>query len=460
MNKISSINDISNPYYKGINNTTADKLSPEQHDKFQISGELSQFPTFEPVTNTNCKIKDFYNSRDYNKLILNIGIMPLPSPVSPVISGIIQKDFFDGRVGKRLINLNVIHINDLHGIYSPQKDLVNKPDGTPIGGLAYISTKINEYRSKNSDGTIVLDAGDIFDGTFVSYKSGGDIISLPYNKIGFDAITIGNHDFIWGLDKLAAFAAKTGAPFLSANMLDVSNNAALKDVKPYIEKEIKGIKVGILGITTPSAEYSDTGGNVMFRGAFETVKRYLPELKKRNNIVIVLSHLGIEEDRKLASEFQDIDIIVGGHSHHLLPKGERVGSTLIAQAGSRGKFIGNISLGIDPDTKKVINTNVVTEMVDTSKIKPDNDISDIISKIEKVYEKEAFEKIGFANEPLEFNEKASVKFANFVMGTSSGEAKFAWKDSAGNILRTLSNLRSSNGVFLLIIRSAFKPDKG
>lgn len=344
-----------------------------------------------------------------NKPNIGLDLIAFNSPLSPIISNALNVEFWGGDVGKRVLRLDIVHTNDAHGAFRPVTDIDIKPDASKVGGLAYRATVINEIRKKNPGGVIVLDAGDIFEGELISTLSRGDVMSKPLNIIGYDGYVLGNHDFSWGNELLLEFIAKFGAPCLSANLKQLSETKSFQAVSPFIEKDIKGVKVAVLGISDTSGKYSKTKG-IDFEDPVETAKKYLPELRKRNDIVIVLSHLGIETEREFAmlsekGELPHIDVIVGGHSHTLLPEGEKIGNTIIVQAGANGKYVGDISLDIDPKTHKILNSKITTTLVDPSKIKPNAVIEDIINEIEKRFEKDAKEKIGEVDVALPYKPK-------------------------------------------------------
>ena len=107
-----------------------------------------------------------------------------------------------------------------------------------------------------------------------------------------------------------------------------------------------------------------------FKESAETVRKYIPEVKKQADIIVVNSHLGLKEDEKLAQEVKGIDVIVGGHSHSELKDGKKVGDTIIVQAGTKGEVLGKLDLEVDPKTKKINGYKAQLIPVRASEVKP------------------------------------------------------------------------------------------
>ncbi len=221
---------------------------------------------------------------------------------------------------------------------------------------------------------LVLSAGDLFSGNpeVDKYKERGYPMIELMNEVGYACSTLGNHDFDYGQAQLKKLSGEAHFPFLCANA-DFSHSE-LKDVaKPYVIKDVKGLKVAILGLI----ENSDDGHpstlpenieGISFSDGINVAKEY-NYLRDSGNVFLVLSHLGCPEDRKLAMQLSDIDVIVGGHTHTVLPDGEDAGGVLITQTGANlynvgktvlllkdGKVISRKSILIPLDSLTAIDT--------------------------------------------------------------------------------------------------------
>jgi len=256
-------------------------------------------------------------------------------------------------------DITIVYTNDLHGHILPERvrDWSNKTGGYAIF-VSWLKTVRKENDEKNIP-TLLLDAGDIFTGTVEGSITRGKAIVRLMNQADYDAMTLGNHEFDYGFYNLQQLAKAAEFPFLGANVRRKNTNQLLAFSRPYIIKKYDGLKVGIIGVTTaevPSITLARNVGQVIFLDPISTVQTYQKLLRQEGvDLLIVLSHLGLEEDKELARAVPEIDLIIGGHSHDLLVKPMRVGDrdTLICQAGSYGRFAGRLDLQVDPDRDKI-----------------------------------------------------------------------------------------------------------
>ncbi|MDP8237144.1 MAG: 5'-nucleotidase C-terminal domain-containing protein [Candidatus Erginobacter occultus] len=255
--------------------------------------------------------------------------------------------------------ITVIHTNDLHGHILPAR-VEGWSDRT--GGYATFVSWLSGVREKNRAReipTLLLDAGDIYMGTVEgNLTRGGAVIGLM-NRAGYDAMGVGNHEFDYGYFNLYQLAREADFPFLSANILLPGADESPDFIHPYLIKEYDGLKVGIIGVSTPETSVITAAGNVgkiVFHDPADSIRPYGRLLRGEGvDLLVVLSHLGLDGDRALAAAVPDIDLIVGGHSHDLLSQPEKAGPrpTLIVQAGSYGRFAGRLDLKVDTGRKRI-----------------------------------------------------------------------------------------------------------
>jgi 2',3'-cyclic-nucleotide 2'-phosphodiesterase (5'-nucleotidase family) len=234
--------------------------------------------------------------------------------------------------------LSIVHSNDTHA-------RVKEGDGL---GFAKISTIIREAKKINPN-TLVLDAGDTFHGQTIATLNKGESIAQIMNEIGYDAMVPGNHDFNYGYERLAELNGLTNFPILAANVKK-EDGSTLFDA--YFIKEIAGLKVGIFGLATPETTYKTHPDNVKgltFTDPVEAAKETVEALKDQTDLIILLSHLGMDPSSvdtsiKVAEEVEGIDLIIDGHSHTVLEQGKKVGDTLIVSTGEYGKNLGAVDL--------------------------------------------------------------------------------------------------------------------
>lgn len=240
--------------------------------------------------------------------------------------------------------LTIIHTNDFHGHIQQEND---------YAGAARIAAFIKQTRETQS-AVLVLDAGDVISGTPVSTLFEGVPIFQIINEMGYDAITLGNHEFDHGYEQIEKFREIAESPILSANAFG-PNGDLLADA-PYFILNIDDISIGIIGITTDTTpEIVTPVGNegITFEAPLATLKRWVPEVEPKVDLLIVLSHAGYEVDKQLAATIDDIDIIIGGHSHTLLDQPERVNGTWLAQAHRYGTHVGYIKVVVNTRSREL-----------------------------------------------------------------------------------------------------------
>jgi len=194
---------------------------------------------------------------------------------------------------------------------------------------------------------LLLDAGNtLFGNQPLAQQTQGQVIVEAMNLLGYDAMALGSEDFWLGLDVLRQRMEEAEFPILSANAV-ISGTDQLF-ATPYVIKEIKDHKVGIIGLTNQEAA-NTSGRAIIILDPLETIKNLMDEVSKEADIIIVLSHLGTVVDVQMAGEVEGIDLIVGGQSQDVLDPPLWIGESgpVIAQAGYQGQWIGVVRLEID-----------------------------------------------------------------------------------------------------------------
>ncbi|MFH0821175.1 MAG: 5'-nucleotidase C-terminal domain-containing protein [Pseudomonadota bacterium] len=244
--------------------------------------------------------------------------------------------------------ITILHMNDTHGHYSPEKA---RGSDILVGGFARAATLIEsivaENRAKGRE-TLVLHAGDILTGTPLSVIFKGEESVALMNRMGFQAMAIGNHEFDNGYGHLSQKLRPAASfPFLSANITNESG-APVFDTKLVKEYPDAGLRLVVFGLTTPNAPTSTYPRNVTgltFKEPAVAAEHTLRGYGERD-LVVALTHLGVKEDLELAKACPIIDVIVGGHSHTALEEPAKVGKTIIAQAGAYSQHLGRLDLEV------------------------------------------------------------------------------------------------------------------
>ncbi|MFW5630344.1 MAG: 5'-nucleotidase C-terminal domain-containing protein [Acetivibrio ethanolgignens] len=274
--------------------------------------------------------------------------------------------------------ISIIHTNDTHG------RLLDSDERGASWGFAKIATLVKETKAANPN-TLVLDAGDAFQGMPIINISKGKGLIPILEAVGYDAMTMGNHEFDFGLAALQDLEkSMTKIPMVTANIYKTTGGRAFV---PYTIKTVGGVKVGIFGLTTPETTYKshpDNTKGLTFMDPVKSAKSIVKELEAQVDIIICLSHLGTEgEDTsfKVAENVKGIDLIIDGHSHTELPFGViEVNGTMIAQTGEYTKNVGMVELEIAD--KKIVKKSAVL-LADNENVKEDEAVKTLIEKLKK-----------------------------------------------------------------------------
>ncbi|KAJ8110179.1 hypothetical protein ONZ43_g5942 [Nemania bipapillata] len=240
--------------------------------------------------------------------------------------GLAEDSLYSKRATKRFIdesgnyNISFYHINDVHAHldqFSSSGTDCTRPERGCYGGYARVKTVLDETRPDHPD-SLVLNVGDEFQGTLFYTFYGGEKIAETLNQIGFDAMTLGNHEWDGGDDKLGDFLKNLTFPIVSANVF--SDNEKLNStIKPYHIFEEYGM--AIIGVTTETVpSISSPGKGTKFTDVVTAVQDSIDEIKRTTNItrIAAITHIGYEGDKRLARETTGLQLIMGGHSHTLL----------------------------------------------------------------------------------------------------------------------------------------------
>ncbi len=259
--------------------------------------------------------------------------------------------------------LTILHTNDFHARFEPISkydsgcSAEDNAEGKCFGGTARLVTAIADARAR-SNNSILVDGGDQFQGTLFYTYYKGKVAAEMMNKLGYDAMTVGNHEFDDGPEVLRGFMDAVGFPVLMSNA-DYSGEELLagKLLKSTVI-ERGGEKLGLIGLTPEdTGDLASPGPNIVFTDPVASVQAEVDRLTAEGvNKIIVLSHSGYAVDQRVAAETTGVDVIVGGHSNTLLsntsdraagPYPTMVGDTAIVQAYAYGKFLGELNVTFD-----------------------------------------------------------------------------------------------------------------
>jgi 5'-nucleotidase len=239
-------------------------------------------------------------------------------------------------------SLTIVHLNDVYEIFPVPARVGGGYEDR--GGLGYVATVIREARQRGH--VLVLHAGDFLSPSLLSikFKHRGAQMIDAMNAIGVDIATAGNHEFDLGCATLAERIRQSAFRWNVANVaLPDGLDVPAGKVVPYEVVTADGLRIGIFGLTLPLAAVRCDRGEITFRDPLTTAREMVAALKREGvQVIVALTHLPIATDRALAAAVPDIDVIVGGHDHHMMTA--MVGSTLIAKADANAATVGVIRL--------------------------------------------------------------------------------------------------------------------
>lgn len=286
-------------------------------------------------------------------------------------------------VDANTVEIKILSINDFHGA------LLEK-DKTP--GAAKLATFILNERALNPKGTLLLSAGDMFQGSVRSNILYGQPVVEMMNNLNFNAMALGNHEFDWGVDVMRKLAKSSSFPWLAANVIENYTNKPLPFTLPYVITKANGINVGIIGLTTPETAYTSSMNvvsNFKFIEPKDILDQTIDDVKKAGaQVVIVVSHLGSSPGATITGEVVAItaqnnkpDAIISGHTHENVAG--KVNGIPIVQALTRGHYVGEIKLLYSTTENKVIDSTVQTLLVNPKNLQPNKTMEKIVARSAK-----------------------------------------------------------------------------
>lgn len=241
------------------------------------------------------------------------------------------------------LNISIFHTNDMHGRLEA------------MARLSHFSRRLRTQAENSGHKVLFWDAGDAADRRIqISSITKGAAFMMVMNAMDYQLQTMGNAIALpYGPQALEAVAERANFPILAANFRD-TQGPLLPGVKEYVIQTLPGgFQYGVIGLTAPWGDIYQVF-DLHLPDFIEVAKTLVKKIRRSGvNIVIVLSHLGLEDDRRLANEVKGIDLIIGAHSHHLLHTGEYRNGALITQAGEYAQHLGRVDLSIDQTSGQI-----------------------------------------------------------------------------------------------------------
>ncbi|MBI5217284.1 MAG: bifunctional metallophosphatase/5'-nucleotidase [Ignavibacteriae bacterium] len=290
-------------------------------------------------------------------------------------------------------SLTILHTNDIHSNFVSHEAAWVRSEPKPfVGGMNELEYMIDSMRKARTSEVLLLDAGDDMTGNPISeieHKKafGGGFIEMM-NKLNYDAWTPGNHDLDISQSNLQELIAIAKHPAVSANLVDEEGNFPM-NLKPFTIVEKNGVRIGIIGIMTPELFHVTNTNNLKglkLLSPTEVVQKYIDSLDEQTDLLIALTHQGVDEDSVLAMGTHGLDVIIGGHSHTRLRTPKYINNVIIGQTGSNCENLGVIDLQIEND--KVISYNGQLVQLWAHEKLPDTELSNLVNEFKTKIDKE------------------------------------------------------------------------
>jgi 5'-nucleotidase/UDP-sugar diphosphatase len=298
------------------------------------------------------------------------------------------------QLGAEVRSLTILHTNDLHARLSPLEN--------HHGGFAYLASVIRHERA-GCAGCILLNAGDLVQGSPVSTIFHGLPVYEVGNLLGFDAATLGNHEFDYGWMQAKKFLEVAKYPIVDANIV----NAAGKPFtpKPYVILNVNGLRVGVIGAMTDDLHTLTTPKTVEDWHTLplvESVRKTAAELRPRCDLVVLLAHITGEEETALLSRATEVPVILTGHLHRGMVQPVVQDGRILARVKGYGEELGRLDLEVDTEKKAPVAWKWKAITIDSTKVEPAPDVAEAV----KHWESEVAARV---DQPLAVSRKAFTK---------------------------------------------------
>lgn len=304
------------------------------------------------------------------------------STITNEFVGILYKKKENSMKKKNTKNLTILHSNDIHGDFLSE---IQGNKGELIGGLSLISGYLKKVRQEEQN-VLYLISGDMCQGSMIDTEYKGISTIEVMNYLAPDVVTLGNHELDYGLPHLLFLEKMANFPIVNANLYIKKYQKRL--MNPYLILNVDGFDVMFIGIITEEVLKSlklssDIGTFVGLEDAATEVGKICNSYKNEDiDLTILLTHIGFEEDKKLAEMLDPewgVDMIIGGHSHTVLDQPALVNNILIAQAGTGTDQIGRFDIVVDDDTNSIIQWKWNLVPIQNSSTEPDQELQQLIN---------------------------------------------------------------------------------
>jgi 5'-nucleotidase / UDP-sugar diphosphatase len=319
----------------------------------------------------------------------------------------------------------ILHTNDIHGrtrSFNVIRGSSTSQTGDPgqtwdeyeregrAGGFPALATAIKRFRDERGpENVLLVDGGDTFSDDLLGNLTEGEAVIRMMNALGYQLMALGNHDFDYGTGRTIELEKIGGFPMRGANVIEkATGQPFLGD--PTLVLEAGGIRVGCLTLGYHNSGKTGSKRNLEpleFTDGVEAARRYLPSLRERSDVVVVLSHMGTAMDRILAQEISDLELIIGGHSHDRI-SAEQAGKATITQAVADASVLGETILHVKDGRLERVENRLHTLWND--EFEDDPEIARLLEELRAPHIEQLEEVIGQVAEPVGRNYRSESPF--------------------------------------------------
>lgn len=316
--------------------------------------------------------------------------------------------------------IQLLHTDDIHGqLDSALVQSASASSTFRSGGMAQVAGQVAAFRARAPQRTLLVDAGDAWQGTFISNENKGEAVTKAMNLMKYDALAVGNHEFDWGQEVLAQRASEASFPFLAANIVETRTGRSPPYLKPFVVRDLGIARVALIGITNPASATivkATSVAGLRFLPAAESVRAVLPEAQQQADIVIVTAHIGLAEATQLARDVPAIDVIVAGHDHLPIQTARLEGRTTIVDAGPYTQYLGRLEIVVDRGSRRMtdaVRGSALTAIAANPNVAPDAQVARLVEERRAAAEKYTARVVGRTTEPLT-NVREESGFGNLI----------------------------------------------
>ena len=317
-------------------------------------------------------------------------------------------------------SLTILHVNDLHARLTPLEN--------HAGGFAYLAAAIRHERANCHD-CILLNAGDLVQGTPVSTMFHGTPVYEIGNLLGFDAAALGNHEFDYGWQQTERFLKIANYPIVTANVVNAAGK--LMTAEPYVILTVNKLRVAVIGVMTDTLHdvtAPKSLGDWHTVPAIETARKYAAELKDKSDLIVVLGHIAPAEERQFLSTATEVPVLVTGHAHTGIGEAVTENGRIQVRVKGYGAELGRLDLQVDTEKKAPVEWHWKRIAIDSTAIEPAGDVAEAVKHWEGKVSAAVDKPLAISKK--EFTKRELKALIEQALRDETG-ADFAWMNMGG-----------------------------